>query len=230
MRALLTDIEGTTSSIHFVHQVLFPYSAKAMPAFLRASENEGAVRQLIMAIEQECQISGLEAVNQQLQQWITSDLKHPALKALQGMIWQRGYQQMEYRAHVYEDVAPCLQTLHARGVLLYVYSSGSIAAQKLFFGHSVAGDLRPLFRDYFDTSSGHKRASESYQSIARSMGLLPGEILFASDIEAELDAARSAGMGAVQLVREGTTASARHATISSFSELNDSWFRARLTR
>ena len=220
IHVILTDIEGTTSSIEFVHQVLFPYSAKVLPEFLAQNATNPAVQPWLAHISAETGAVGFKALNDQLQTWITEDLKHPALKALQGMIWQKGYETRQYQAHVYPDVAPALQAWQQQGKLIYVYSSGSVAAQKLFFKYSDAGDLSARFSGYFDTGSGPKRDAGSYSHIARCIGRLPGEILFLSDIEAELDAAAAASIATIQLVRPGTTASSRHRTVQSFAGVN----------
>ena len=125
------------------------------------------------------------------------------LKALQGLIWEEGYRRGDFKGHVYEDAARNLRRWHERGIALYVYSSGSVHAQKLLFGYSEAGDLTPLFSGYFDTAIGHKREAESYRAIAVAMDRPPQDILFLSDIGAELDAARAAGIQTVWLVRDG---------------------------
>jgi len=202
-RAILTDIEGTTSSISFVKEVLFPYARRALPAFVRAHGAEPEVRRWLDAIATEiaagvCQD---EVIVETLQGWIDQDRKHTALKALQGMIWEAGYRNGDYRAHLYPDVAPVLRGWHAGGIALYVYSSGSVAAQKLFFQYSEAGNLTGLFSGYFDTEIGHKREVGSYQRIARTIDLPPGDILFLSDVVEELDAARGAGLGTVLVDR-----------------------------
>jgi len=219
IHVVLTDIEGTTSSIEFVHQVLFPYSAAAMPEFLAEHAENPKIKPLLAQISAETGAVDLQALNTQLQTWILEDLKHPVLKALQGIIWQKGYQSQKYQAHVYPDVAPALQRWRSAGQLLYVYSSGSVAAQKLLFEYSQVGNLTPLFSGYFDTSVGAKREACAYAHIARCIGRLPGEILFLSDIEAELDAAAQTGMATIQLVRDGTIASNRHRSAISFSEI-----------
>jgi len=202
-RAILTDIEGTTSSISFVKQVLFPYARRALPEFVRRHGREPEVRHWLDAIASEiaagtCQD---EVIVETLQGWIDQDRKHTALKALQGMIWEAGYHDGDYRAHLYPDVAPALRAWHAGGLLLYVYSSGSIAAQKLFFKYSEAGDLGGLFSGHFDTGIGHKREIESYRRIAEHIDLPPGEIVFLSDVVEELDAAREAGLGTILVDR-----------------------------
>ena len=219
IRAILTDIEGTTSSIHFVHQVLFPYAAKAMPEFLRSQQQNPEVAPILTALQQELALPGLDllAMDAQLQEWIRIDLKHPLLKALQGLIWRAGYESGAYKAHVYPEVAACLAAWSSN-YLLYVYSSGSIQAQKLFFGHSIDGDLRRYFRGYFDTSSGGKREASSYRYIARQIGVIPGEILFLSDTPQELDAAAAAGMRTTLLLREAELDSP-HPRARNFNEI-----------
>jgi enolase-phosphatase E1 len=136
-----------------------------------------------------------------LQGWIDQDRKHTALKALQGLIWEAGYREGDFTAPLYPDVAPALRAWHAAGHGLAVYSSGSVPAQKLLFSHTDAGDLVPLFRDFFDTEIGHKRDADSYRLIADRLDRSPGDILFLSDVVAELDAAREAGMRTVLLDR-----------------------------
>jgi enolase-phosphatase E1 len=201
IRAVLTDIEGTTSSVHFVHQVLFPYATKAIPDFLRAPENQTQLRPWLREIGAEIGNHDISVITDALLQWIQADRKHTALKAIQGMVWAQGYKSGVFKAHLYPEVAAQLTQWHQTHKL-YVYSSGSIAAQKLFFGHSEAGNLLPIFDGFFDTTSGNKRESESYLTISRAIGFLPGEILFLSDIEAELDAANAIGMATALLARE----------------------------
>ncbi|WP_049421727.1 acireductone synthase, partial [Stenotrophomonas maltophilia] len=133
-------------------------------------------------------------VAETLQGWIDQDRKHTALKALQGLIWDEGYRRGDYTAHFYPEVAPVLKGWHASGLPLYVYSSGSVPAQKLFFGFSDAGDLSPLVSGWFDTEVGGKREADSYRRIVQAIGVPAGEILFLSDVVEELDAAREAGL------------------------------------
>ncbi len=220
LRAILTDIEGTTSSIHFVHQVLFPYSAAAIPEFVRAHAGSPEIQPLLNKIADEIQLahSDLDGITAALLGWIAEDRKHSVLKILQGIVWQRGYQEGAFKAHVYPEVGDVLRRWDASGLLLYVYSSGSIAAQKLFFKHSDAGDLSPLFQGYFDTTSGPKREAKSYAVIASAIGLIPAQILFLSDIEAELDAARAAGMRTTLLAREQLPNS-KHAIAADFTAI-----------
>jgi enolase-phosphatase E1 len=193
---ILTDIEGTTSSISFVKDVLFPYARERLPAFVVTHADDSDVQHWLHEAAKE---AGLVSASQQelidlLLGWINADRKSTALKALQGMIWKDGYANGEYRAHVYPEVAMRLRAWHAAGKRLYVYSSGSVPAQKLFFAHTDAGDLGALFSGYFDTETGPKRDPESYRRIAAAIGAGAGEILFLSDILEELDAAAAAGV------------------------------------
>ena len=221
LRAILTDIEGTTSSIHFVHQVLFPFSADALPEFVRTHAETAEVKPSLAMVAAEIGVESndLSAITEALLSWIKLDRKHTALKLLQGMIWQQGYRAGAFKAHLYPEVAARLQHWAASGLLLYVYSSGSIAAQKLFFAHSEAGNLAPYFQGYFDTTSGPKREAESYTNIARAIGLVPSEILFLSDITEELDAARSAGMRTTLLAREQVPAASAHPIATTFDAI-----------
>lgn len=201
-RAILTDIEGTTSSISFVKDVLFPYARAALPEFVRRHGDEPEVRRWLDAAAIDggnlCRDDVLVEV---LQGWIDEDRKHPALKALQGIIWADGYAQAEYLAHVYPDAVTALQAWREQGHSLYVYSSGSVAAQKLLFGHTTAGDLQPLFTGFFDTAVGGKREAQSYRNVLAAMDRGGADVLFLSDVVEELDAAREAGMDTVLVDR-----------------------------
>jgi len=189
----MLDIEGTTSSIAFVAETLFPYARKHLPAFVAARCED------IAPLLAEVPGDPVET----LLQWIDEDRKATPLKTLQGMIWEQGYADGELEGHVYPDTPEALRRWAGMGIPVYIYSSGSIAAQKLIFGHSTAGDLTPLLSGYFDTTSGHKRESESYTRIAQTIGLAPEDILFVTDIQQEVDAAHAAGVGAVLIAREG---------------------------
>ena len=193
--AILTDIEGTTSSIAFVHDVLFPYARRELPRFVHERGHEPKVRRWLDAVAAELGAPCNErVVVETLQGWIDADRKHTALKALQGLLWEAGYARGDYRGHVYPDAAEALRLWHADGHALAVYSSGSINAQKLLFAHSEAGDLSGLFGGFFDTGSGPKREVASYAGICHALGRSPAEVLFLSDVVAELDAARGAGL------------------------------------
>jgi enolase-phosphatase E1 len=203
IKAIVTDIEGTTSSIRFVHDVLFPYARERMAGFVRAHAEEPQVAAELDAVRREAGAAlDLDGVIQQLIAWIDADRKSTPLKALQGMIWEAGFRNRDFTGHVYADAVHHLKDWHARGIPLYVFSSGSVQAQRLLFGHSDAGDLTSLFSGFYDTRIGAKRDASAYSAIAADIGLAPADILFLSDIEGELDAARSAGMQTRWLVRD----------------------------
>ena len=203
IRAVVTDIEGTTSSIDFVHQVLFPYAKQHLRAYLRANASEAAVQQVLHDVEAlEHRDLSIDEAADVLERWIAEDRKVTPLKQLQGMIWAQGYAAGELKGHVYADTPPALKRWHAQGLKLYVYSSGSVDAQKLIFGHTDYGDLTPLFSGYFDTRVGGKRDAGSYETILQKTGFKGDEVLFLSDVGEELDAAREAGMQTLQLIRD----------------------------
>ncbi|MFA5941272.1 MAG: acireductone synthase [Sinimarinibacterium sp.] len=206
IKAIVTDIEGTTSSIDFVHQTLFPYAKSHMRGFLRAQAGSDAVQHLLADVEQvEGRDLALDEAADVLERWIAEDRKLTPLKALQGMIWKTGYEAGELKGHVYADTPEYLRRWHAAGKALYVYSSGSVEAQKLIFGHTDDGDLTPLFAGYFDTNIGGKREAASYARILAELKLAGDEVLFLSDVGEELDAARAAGMQTWQLLRDDKT-------------------------
>lgn len=199
---ILTDIEGTAGSISFVRDVLFPYARRELPRFVREHGNEPEVRRWLDQVATEHGAMCDDAmVVEVLQGWIDEDRKHTALKALQGLMWGEGYRRADFTAHVYPDAVRALRRWHADGHRLAVYSSGSVPAQKMFFGHSDAGDLLPLFDAFFDTEVGAKREAASYARIASELGCEAGSILFLSDVVAELDAARDAGLRTVLVDR-----------------------------
>jgi enolase-phosphatase E1 len=206
IKAILTDIEGTTSSLSFVKDVLFPYAAERLPGFVRAHRNDPQVAQLLEDAHAVADGAGDEDVLiAAMLDWIATDRKITPLKALQGLIWEEGYACGDFRGHIYEDAARRLRDWHRAGLGLYVYSSGSVHAQRLLFGHTEYGDLTPVFSGFFDTRIGGKREPESYRAIAAEIGLPPGEMLFLSDIREELDAAHDAGMATTALRREDMT-------------------------
>lgn len=229
IRAILCDIEGTTSSIHFVKEVLFPYAREHLPAFLRKHYHDPAVREQLEALWQETPTlrDNLEASITQLLEWIAQDQKRTPLKALQGMIWKKGYECGAYRAHIYPDAIENLRQWHQQGLSLFIYSSGSVAAQNLFFQYSEYGDVRSLFQGYFDTTSGPKQSPEAYASILREIAIPAQELLFLSDIEAELDAAKANGIQTCWLTRpedcplpRETIIASPHPSVSNFHDIN----------
>ncbi len=201
---IVTDIEGTTSSLSFVKDILFPYARARMADFVQAHQHDAEVAKLLADVSAEAgrPLTDTETIAQLLR-WIDEDRKITALKALQGMIWEQGYRQGDFTGHVYADAASNLRRWRAQGIALYVYSSGSVYAQKLLFAHSDAGDLTPLFAGYFDTTIGMKRDAASYARIVQAIGRPASQILFLSDIKEELDAAARSGMHTGWLVREG---------------------------
>lgn len=218
IKAIVTDIEGTTSSLSFVKDVLFPYAHAHVPEYVRQHRDEPYVKQLLADTCNEAGIGiDTEAAIAQLIQWIGQDKKITPLKALQGLIWEAGYKQGDFKGHLYQDAIDNLKLWKAKGMSLYVYSSGSVFAQKLLFGHTDSGDLTPLFSGYFDTTVGGKKESDSYRKIAEGIGYPTQEILFLSDIKEELDAAKTAGYKTVWLTREHEPDNrAEHHQVSSF--------------
>ncbi|MDV3440782.1 acireductone synthase [Pseudomonas otitidis] len=221
IKAILTDIEGTTSAVSFVFDVLFPYAARHLPGFVSEHAAEPAVVEQVEAVRRESgePEASVERVVAILLEWIAEDRKATPLKALQGMVWEQGYRAGQLKGHVYPDAVEALRRWHAEGYRLYVYSSGSIQAQKLIFGCSEAGDLSPLFSGYFDTTSGPKREAGSYRRIVEAIGLPAEEVLFLSDVVQELDAAREAGLPTIGLAREGGEL-AGHPTVASFAVID----------
>ncbi len=222
IRAIVTDIEGTTTSASFVKDVLFPYSRAHMADFIHAHRNDPRV---LCLLDEARQIAGGgfddTQVTEQLVRWIDEGRKLAPLKALQGLIWETGYHKGDFYGHVYEDVHRQLRCWHDAGILLYVFSSGSVQAQRLLFAMSEYGDLTPLFSAYFDTRIGPKREMAAYEAITRAIGLGAGDILFLSDVSEELDAARRAGMQTRWLVREGALRSdAGHVQVSDFDAID----------
>ncbi|MDH5632592.1 MAG: acireductone synthase [Gammaproteobacteria bacterium] len=221
IRAVVTDIEGTTSSLSFVKDVLFPYARRQLPDYVRQHGGEPAVRALLDdARELMGTAADDNAVVAQMLAWIDEDKKVTPLKSLQGLIWEAGYRNGDFTGHVYEDAVDCLRQWHDQAISLYVYSSGSVYAQKLLFSHTEFGDLTPLFSGYFDTSIGHKREAPSYSHIIGELGLPADQVMFLSDIVEELDAAAEAGMNTTWLVR-GTeiNGNAVHRQVDNFHDI-----------
>ncbi len=229
-RGILLDVEGTTSSISFVYDVLFAHAKAKVGEFLSARRDDARVLELAAAVTAAAGTplapaaiaadptrAALAAID-----LINRDLKDTALKELQGMIWRSGFESGELVAHVFDDVPPALAAWADSGLDVRIYSSGSIEAQQLFFGHTAAGDLRPHLRGHYDTTTGPKREAASYALIAADMGLEPRQILFVSDVGAELDAAHAAGMATALAVRPGNRDAGgvfEHEAVASFAEI-----------
>lgn len=201
--AVLTDIEGTTTDIAFVHKVLFPYSRERIGSFVTENSGDREVQAAlaeIRAIEGRAEMPVGEIVAVLLR-WIDEDRKAKPLKTLQGLIWREGYESGALKSHLYAEVAAALRRWHASGVALYVYSSGSVAAQKLLFAHTGEGDLTPLLSGYFDTAVGAKLEAQSYRNILHALDRDAPSVLFLSDHDGELSAAKTAGLRIVKLDR-----------------------------
>ena len=203
IRAVVTDIEGTTTPLAFVHEVLFPYARERLAAFLREHEGDPEVAHALREARALGQMpdGDLDGTVALLHSWMDEDRKAGPLKFLQGLIWRQGYEDGVLKGEVYEDAAARLRQWQERGLRLFVYSSGSEEAQKLIFGFSDKGDLTPLFEGFFDTRIGAKVESASYRAIAEAAKLPAGAMLFLSDHAGEIAAAREAGMQAVQIDR-----------------------------
>ena len=221
IKAILTDIEGTTSAVSFVFDVLFPYAARHLPQFILDHAEEPVVAAQLDAVRAESGEGGADLIRviEILLQWLAEDRKATPLKALQGMVWQQGYASGQLKGHVYPDAVEALKRWHQAGYALYVYSSGSVQAQKLLFAHTAFGDLTPLFSGYFDTRVGAKRETESYQNIAEQLILPPQDLLFLSDIRQELDAARLAGWHTCQLIRDDADELSDHLQVNRFDQI-----------
>jgi len=222
IKAVVTDIEGTTSDIRFVHQVLFPYARERLSGFLRQREHEPEVATALSTLRQEitCPAATVADLIAKLFGFMDEGRKSTALKMIQGMIWREGYLQGDFQGHLYPDVAPRLAQWRQQGISLYVYSSGSVEAQQLLFGYSEAGDLRPLIDGYFDTRVGAKRLMTSYRNIAARLHCSPREILFLSDLHQELDAAREAGWRTCQLIRDQAECPRLHPQVNHFDQID----------
>lgn len=217
--AIVIDIEGTVGSIRFVKEVLFPFARARLRSFVRAHHGRDDVAEQLRAVEAETGLAGLDRQIEQLERWSDEDRKATPLKALQGMIWQGGYASGELQAHLYDDAVKALRRWAAARIPVFVYSSGSVAAQRLYFAHTAAGDLTPTLAGYFDTTTGPKQDPESYRRIAAAVARPAAELLFLSDAAAELVAAAAAGLQSVQVRREPPPAEPFEPSITSFDEL-----------
>jgi enolase-phosphatase E1 len=219
---ILTDIEGTTTEVSFVYDILFPYFRSHMDEWKTVDSDQMSqvleqTRVLVLE-EQSINLTSNEALFDQLRQWSIEDRKVTPLKTFQGMVWAQGFKSGAIKGHMYPDVKPALERWTAMGMKLAIFSSGSIAAQKLLFGFSMEGDLTPYFSAYFDTTTGMKRDEQTYQLIVKQLDAPANSVLFLSDIHQELEAAKEAGMRTLQLVRPGTQAN-WSSCVSDFSEI-----------
>lgn len=209
--AVLLDIEGTIGSQRYVADVMFPYARQHLPDYVAAHRHDAQVRR---ALEETEHLAGDGADPvATLLRWIDEDRKAPPLKFLQGLVWDAGFRDGTLKGHIYPDALRALRRWRAMGIPLYIYSSGSVQAQKQFYRYNEAGDLSELFDGHYDTTMGPKVESASYQRIAAEIGVKPNRLLFLTDSERELEAACQAGLPVVQVVREGTVASTRFPSI-----------------
>lgn len=227
IRAVVLDIEGTTSSTGFVHATLYPYSRERFASWIAAHRDDPEVQRQLAAIRT---LAGEPDADEArcvawLHRWLDADQKITPLKAFQGWIWDEGFARGELTSHFFPDAIGAIRAWHAEGKRLYVFSSGSVRAQRAWFGHSPEGDLLPLFSGHFDTeTAGPKRVRASYEHIARVTGHEPSTLVFLSDLRAELDAAREAGWHTVGVRRAGDQYFADgvgdHLAITSFDQLD----------
>jgi len=230
--AVLLDIEGTTTPLDYVHETLFGYARARVTTFLERRWNDPDVRGDVARLNAEHLIESPEAslplwrdnpagVTAYVQWLMQRDGKSTGLKSLQGKIWEEGYRSGELKGEVYPDVPPALERWRNQGLAIAIFSSGSVQAQQSLFKNSNAGDLSPFFRAYFDTTTGSKKEPRSYTRIAQALKCRPAQVLFISDVPAELDAARTAGMQTALCVRNPADAPAdgAHRVIHSFDDL-----------
>lgn len=217
---ILLDIEGTTTPIDYVFGVLFPFAKEQVETFVQIHHRESGVRADLERLRQEYEVDverGLavpkwvdgEAIASipYIHYLIATDRKSTGLKSLQGKIWEQGYRDGTLRSQLFADVKPAFERWTREGKRLYIFSSGSVQAQKLLFRYSESGDLTQFLSGYFDTQTGAKKEADSYRTIARAIGVLPTQILFISDVAAELKAAQAAGMQTLFSLRSGNRTS-----------------------
>ena len=233
--AVVVDIEGTTTPVSFVHDVLFPFARRHLEGFLERRAGDPAVQRELAALRAEHASEAVGAAGTPprweadpaslapavayLRWLMDQDRKSTALKALQGRIWEDGYRRGELRSTVYPDVPPAFERWQGRRAGPWIFSSGSVLAQRLLFAHTAAGDLTPLIAGYFDTTTGPKKEAPTYSAIATAIGIRAEEIVFVSDVAAEVDAARAAGFRTALCVREGAVPLTDHAAVRSFDEI-----------
>ena len=230
IRVLLLDIEGTTTPIAFVYKTLFPFASRRVEGFLRAHFADTEVQALIADLRREHGPEGwnvrtpeeeIASASNYVRRLMEQDKKLTLLKTLQGEIWEEGFRSCELRGEVYEDVPRAFVRWNKEGKRIAIFSSGSVLAQRLLFAHSTGGDLTKFIEAYFDTTTGPKRETASYLRIAKELKISTADMLFVSDVSAELDAAREAGMKTALSLRPGVPRPERteHPSITSFDEL-----------
>lgn len=224
VRAVVVDIEGTTSASAYVYNVLFPFATRRFGSWISEHRDEPETAAIIADIGRELGQSdpSQPAVVLALTAWVAEDRKVTALKTLQGLIWQEGFASGELESHFFPDALEALGAWHVSGLPVYVFSSGSVLAQRNWFGHTSEGDVTGWITDYFDTANaGPKREADSYQVIAQATGHEPTGILFCSDVVAELQAAHQAGWQVVRVRREGEPHAVGDSAFAEVSSLLD---------
>ncbi len=221
IRAIVVDTAGTTTDLHFIQDVLFPYSVEALPEFLEQNQHNVLVENCIsdtrdIALEPE---ADLARVGEILQQWVKEDRKATPLKTLQGLIWKQGYDRGEFKGHIFPDFMAAISRFSAQKLRIYSFSSGSVEAQKLLFSHSDNGDLTAMFNGHFDTRTGNKLDKQAYANILNTISLSPKQVLFVSDVVEELKAAETVGMMTCQMVRNSQQRTSHFRQINSFDQL-----------
>lgn len=231
MKAILLDIEGTTTPIDFVHKTLFPFAKERMGKFV-ATHFDALRSEVDQLVEESSHDNSYTvpvdptepgSVSIYLEFLIDQDRKSTPLKAIQGKIWKEGYESRELVSDVFDDIPAALERWKAEGKRIAIYSSGSVLAQQLLFAHTKQGDLTPMISEYFDTNVGAKREVESYRTIAEKLGIPAANVLFVSDIVEELDAARSAGMNTALSIRPGNApieSDTIHEIVTTFADLS----------
>jgi enolase-phosphatase E1 len=217
---ILCDIEGTTTSLSFVHTVLFPVSYEKMEDFIRKNWTTGIIESELKTLWKANPEASADEITSILRHWILEDRKEPALKSIQGKIWKEAYESGSIHSHVYPDVPKNFQKWNDQNLKISIYSSGSVEAQRLLFRYSEAGDLTPYISEYFDTRVGTKRNSESYSNIAKFSEIDASRILFLSDVEEELNAAREVQMQTTQVLRENVVENkSGHPMVYTFDDI-----------
>ena len=235
-KVVLLDIEGTTSSVTYVYDVLFPFARKNLQEFLERRWLEPAVKAACERLA--CDVGDLsladsimadtnpeetrKKVIETANRLMDDDVKATGLKELQGMIWEEGYSAGQLKSHVYPDVAPALREWNSAGLSIRIFSSGSMQAQKVFFQNTEDGNLSSHLTANYDTTTGPKRDAQSYKLISQDAGVEPVHVTFLSDVVEELDAAREAGMSTILVVRPGNHPLSKantHMVIETFDQL-----------
>lgn len=241
-KTVICDIEGTTSSISFVKDVLFPYALKNVEEYLKTHWKEDATKTVVAALREQAdedkkaEVEGVVTIPAEdsedvipdvvknVEWQMSLDRKTGALKTLQGLVWAKGYKDGSIKGHVYEDVKKALEQWSEGGRKVYIYSSGSVDAQKMLFEHSEQGDLVKYLSGYYDTKIGAKKEKDSYEAILKKVETTGEDALFLTDVVAEAKAAKEAGLNVVLLDRPGNAELSEDdrkefTVVSSFSDL-----------